>query len=394
MSEVGSYEVSTFSTGVQAEVKRLNAQIDLFWDKEIDLYRRWGLSDNLHIADLGCGPGYLIERLLQQFPSSKFVGVEQSTLLADLAQERLKKYSAVENVFKGSIDQFTPPEHSFDFVLIRLVLEHVPNPIALLQHIRTFLKPVGKIIVIDNDFDFHLRTFPDIKEFEQLYKAYCASRTQDHGDPCIGRKLPMLLKAAGFSEIDLEILLSHSQITGDTAFLNAEGAGIPAQLIKSGHLSEQVLDSLVAKWRTMLRSPDHCMFRQLFAATGTASKNDFTEQVQLSKNTPAEKITFSFQCSSNFLEYVKNLLAQTLGLKTDELDLDLSLINAGLDSIGASDIGLAIQQVYKIEISMSELLGGLNSREIAQLIENRMGKSQSTNSSNTIAQSEDEIGTV
>jgi SAM-dependent methyltransferase len=116
MSITGSYNVNTFSTDVQSEVKRLNAQIDLFWTKEIALFMHWGMKDDLRIADLGCGTGYLIEKLLHQFPSSKFVGVEQDAHLVMLARDRLCQHKSVEEIFEGPINQFNKNNSGFDKV--------------------------------------------------------------------------------------------------------------------------------------------------------------------------------------------------------------------------------------------------------------------------------------
>jgi SAM-dependent methyltransferase/acyl carrier protein len=384
MSNVGSYEISTFSTGVAAEIKRLNAQIDLFWPKECALYRSWGVGSNMEIIDFGCGTGYLIEKLLNEYPSSKFTGVEQDPHLASIARENLEKYHNVEQIFEGSILSFSS-QKKFDVATMRLVLEHVLDPHSTLVHIRSLLKPDGRIIIIDNDFDYHLRTYPEISELDALYKAYCASRVHDKGDPCIGRRLPALLKAAGFSSIDLEIISSHNQLIGDSVFLTAEGAGIPAQLVKSGYLNEQVMNALIAKWKDMLYSPDHVMFRQLFAATATASESTVPQAETMYNTIKATPLGTQqvYENSSDYIGALKSLIVGALNTETEGIDDTLSLINIGLDSIGASDMQQCILQIYGVEVTMSELLGGATIKEVASIIEQKVAhrSSQSSNSS-------------
>lgn len=384
MSSVGSYEISTFSTGVTAEIKRLNAQIDLFWPKECALYRSWGVGNDMEIIDFGCGTGYLIEKLLNEYPSSKFTGVEQDPHLTNIARENLKNYQAVEQIFEGSILSFTS-QKKYDIATMRLVLEHVPDPLGTLIHIRSLLKPDGRIIIIDNDFDYHLRTYPEISELDALYKAYCASRVHDKGDPCIGRRLPALLKAAGFSSVDLEIISSHNQLIGDSVFLTAEGVGIPAQLVKSGYLDELVMNALIAKWKDMLYSPDHVMFRQLFAATATASESTLPQAVTMYNTIKASPLNTQrvYEISSDYISALKSLIVSALNTETDGIDDTLSLINIGLDSIGASDMQQCIQQIYGVEVTMSELLGGATIKEIASTIEQKILRRSSQNSNSS-----------
>lgn len=368
MIKNGSYELSSFSTGVKSEIKRLDSQIDLFWPKERSLYHKWGLKDGCRIIDLGCGTGHLIELLSKEHANLSLTGVEQDPVLVDIARARMQINSSIEMIVASSIEQFNPQYKNFDIAIMRLVLEHVPDPVRVLKHIRSLLKPDGRIIVVDNDFDYHLCTFPDITELKDLYKAYRQSRSNDGGTPCIGRSLPLLLKSAGFNNIDMEIIPAHSTITGDKAFLNAEGAGIPAQLTKSGYLSEDIFNSLIVKWRDTLNSSEHCLYRQLYAATGIVS--------QIQSNNP--EILHSAVCtksqmnsSTDSLLFLSNLVTNTLGI-TEDPDDDTPLIDLGLDSVGALDIQTALRESLNIDVSISELLGGSSFAQLCTLVQNRL----------------------
>jgi acyl carrier protein len=173
-------------------------------------------------------------------------------------------------VVEGTAERPNLPEASFDFITMRLVLEHVPDPVVALQSLRRLLRPGGRLFVISNDFENHTRTWPPVPELDPLYEAYCASRRKDHGDPCIGRRVPRLLGAAGFSVVAQEIEVAHNAIIGDEPFLKAEGVGIPAQLVSSGFLEQAVFEKLIRSWKAMLAHPDHCITRQLCIAVGEA----------------------------------------------------------------------------------------------------------------------------
>jgi SAM-dependent methyltransferase len=175
-------------------------------------------------------------------------------------------------VVEGSAENPDLRYESFDFIVLRLVLEHVVDPVVALGQLRKLLRPGGRIAVISNDFAFHLRTWPEVGELDDLYDAYIASRRSDGGDPCIGRRVPDLLRKAGYRLAGFEIEATHNHLIGDPAFLLAEGAGIPAQLVESGYLEEDVFQRLVASWKGMLEHPDHTIMRPLFVAVGENSE--------------------------------------------------------------------------------------------------------------------------
>ena len=265
----GSYHVSSFSANTQAEIRRLDAQVDLFWTSEHQLLVRYGLKDGMNYLDCGCGPGRLIERLKESFPALQCTGLEMDPLLVEAATMKLRERGFSDcRMIEGTAEHPNLPEQSFDFITMRLVLEHVPDPVAALQSLRRLLRPGGRLFIISNDFENHTRTWPPVPELDQLYEAYCASRRKDHGDPCIGRRVPRLLTAAGFSVVAQEIEVAHNAIVGDDAFLKAEGVGIPAQLVNSGFLDQSVFEKMIGSWKTMLAHPDHCITRQLCVTVG------------------------------------------------------------------------------------------------------------------------------
>lgn len=265
----GSYHVSSFSANTQAEIRRLDAQVDLFWPSERELIVRYGLRDGMDYLDCGCGPGRLIELLKDSFPTLQCTGLEMDPILVEAATVKLQGRGFLDcRVIEGTVERPNLPEQSFDFITMRLVLEHVPDPVVALQNLRRLLRPGGRLFLISNDFENHTRTWPPVPELDQLYEAYCTSRRRDHGDPCIGRRVPRLLAAAGLSVVAQEIEVAHNAIVGDEAFLKAEGVGIPAQLVSSGFLEQSVFEKMIRSWKTMLTHPDHCITRQLCVAVG------------------------------------------------------------------------------------------------------------------------------
>ena len=264
-----SYNAHSFNSNFKREVKRLDAQVDLFWPMESDFYSRLGLADARSLADIGSGTGRLLIRLKERFPGLAITGVETDEALINVAKHSFVKAGMDVPVFiNASLPHTTLPGAAFDIVVFRLVLEHLPQPWQALREAGRILKPGGRIVAIDNDFDFHLRTWPPVHELDDYYSAYCAASEKNGGHPRIGRQLPALLHQAGFSGVTLEVLCAHSQSMGDELFLKSEGQGIPDQLVKSGFLDGKNFYSMKKQWAAMLRCPGHAIMRQLFYATG------------------------------------------------------------------------------------------------------------------------------
>src|SRR5688572_22945896 len=158
----GSYDVSTFAVSVDAEIERLNAQLDLFWDQELALYQRFGLRDGMRVLDCGCGPGHLLAKLHSVYPALRSVGIEVDDQLVSAAQTVVTERKLTNcQIWRQSITALELPDNSFDFVVSRLVLEHLPDPMPALNEALRVLKVGGSAVFIDNDFDFHERTHPD-----------------------------------------------------------------------------------------------------------------------------------------------------------------------------------------------------------------------------------------
>jgi ubiquinone/menaquinone biosynthesis C-methylase UbiE len=355
-AESSSYNVHQVAANANNEVQRLRAQVDNFWPKELRCLRQFGLADGMRVLECGSGPGYFIEKMLTEFPTLHATGVEIDPFLVARSKEELGKFGPDRHrVLEGSILAIPFEDDTFDFVMARLVLEHLPDPVAAAREMRRVLKPGGKVVVIDNDFDLHLRSYPEIPELRDLYEAYCSARVSQGGNPRIGRQLPVVLADAGFSDVDLEIVVSHNRLVGDHAFLRSEGSGIPAQLVKEGFLSRDALDRLADRWHRALQQPDHCLVRQLYVAAGQKSaQSDGGEQAplhggrtsgagkrELNASAPASAVPATARSSADVEKILSGIWTEVLGVAS--VGLDDNFFDIGGDSVYLVDVVTAAQ---------------------------------------------------
>jgi SAM-dependent methyltransferase len=103
-----------------------------------DVTRHFAPSTEL--LDIGCGTGWLAEH----FPS--YTGIDGSADAVKMAQERGR------NVIEGDVGDPLPfAEQSFDGVVMKDLLEHVADPVALVGEAHRVLRPGGLLFASSPD---------------------------------------------------------------------------------------------------------------------------------------------------------------------------------------------------------------------------------------------------
>lgn len=114
------------------------------------------------VADLGCGPGELLERLSQR--ACLVIGVDNSLRMLELAGQRLSGKAAQGSQVShngragvslrlGDLTHLPLREGEAHACVFSMVLHHLPEPVAALSEARRVLCPGGRLIIAD--FDRH-----------------------------------------------------------------------------------------------------------------------------------------------------------------------------------------------------------------------------------------------
>jgi sigma-B regulation protein RsbU (phosphoserine phosphatase) len=181
------------------EQRRLSKLNDLLNERSL---RALGIHLGDRILDVGCGLSQLTRAMARKAGSDGFVlGVERS--LEQIAEARRQADSAGEpdlvEIRRGDAAALPLSDDewgTFDVVHTRFLLEHVPNPEAVLEAMFRAARPGGRVIVEDDDHDV-LRLSPEVPEFEALWRKYIETYHAIGCDPFIGRRLVQLLRDAG-----------------------------------------------------------------------------------------------------------------------------------------------------------------------------------------------------
>jgi 2-polyprenyl-6-hydroxyphenyl methylase / 3-demethylubiquinone-9 3-methyltransferase len=95
--------------------------------------------------DVGCGTGFLLERLAGRGFSG--VGVDLSPESVAIAGRRLGEIGASDRLSAEVGSAYEPPQGPFDLVTLTDVLEHLEDPRACLAAIRSRMAPDGLLVI-------------------------------------------------------------------------------------------------------------------------------------------------------------------------------------------------------------------------------------------------------
>lgn len=198
-------EIAYVHTFTAEEQDRLVQQAELL---QPHLHKYIDLSDCSRMLEIGCGVGAQLRLLRRRNPNVHMTGVDISEnqiqrarllLAKELTAGQLELHTA-----RG--DELPFEDGSFDAVYICFVLEHVPDPAAVIREAKRVLVAAGRLYCTEV-FNDALYVYPHSPAIMRYWRAFNECQRRIGGDPNIGIRLCNVVIQAG---LDVEWLKDAS----------------------------------------------------------------------------------------------------------------------------------------------------------------------------------------
>jgi len=161
------------------------------------------LREGERVVDLGCGPGLLALQMAQRVgPGGEIQCVDASTSMIAIARRRCGSVDWVQ-VRAGDVSALPFADCTFDAAVCTQVYEYVPDIERALSELYRVLKPGGRAVVVDTDWESCVWHSTDDKRMRRVIEAW--DRHCPH--PQLPRTLAPGLRSAGFETPRLEVIV-------------------------------------------------------------------------------------------------------------------------------------------------------------------------------------------
>ena len=147
------------------------------------------------LVDLGCGPGTdLVSFAGATGPTGSVIGIDSDPVAVTAAADVVKDRPWVQ-VRLGDIVDMGLDDESVDRVHTDRVLQHVADPAAAVAEVHRVLRPGGRAVFAEPDYDTLVIDYPDARVM-RAYRAFITENVVRNAS--IGRQLGRLAQRAGF----------------------------------------------------------------------------------------------------------------------------------------------------------------------------------------------------
>jgi ubiquinone/menaquinone biosynthesis C-methylase UbiE len=234
---------------------RLRILSRIMWPSTLNLLQRAGIRAGMTCLDIGCGGGDVSCELARLVgPSGTVIAMDIDDVKIAIAREEAAALNIPNLEFRVCNLCETEAMAEFDFVYARFLLTHLPDPGSLVAKILQALRPGGTFVVADIDFRGYF-SYPESPALARYVTLYTEAVRRRGGDPNIGPRLPTILTAAGFENVQMSVV-QPAGLDGEVKLMSPlTMENIADAVIAEDLASRTEIDRIVDELYTYARTP-------------------------------------------------------------------------------------------------------------------------------------------
>ncbi|MGP3924285.1 class I SAM-dependent methyltransferase [Streptomyces sp. 8N616] len=210
-----------------------------------------GVASGWRCLEIGSGGGSVARWLAER------VAPTGEVVATDIDPRHLTERPCL-TVAKHDVVTDPLPSATFDLVVVRLVLQHLPQRLAVLGKLVRSLKPGGWLQIDELDTAYEPPLLTPDERAQELYETFLRTKTAvmraAGGDPQWGRRVPAAMRAAGLTGVDPQLRLQ---------LRHAGSAALRLQLHLTHHLQDRLItagmtEQQLDEVRALMRDPSFC----------------------------------------------------------------------------------------------------------------------------------------
>ena len=231
------------------------------------------------VLEVGSGVGAQTEILLGRFPNLQVTGVDASAVQVERARRHfasLPKATSERVTFEIADALHLPyADDVFDGGFICWFLEHVQNPIGILNEVRRVLK-AGADLYVNEVLNATFYVHPYSPATQQYWLAFNDHQWNLGGDPFVGAKLANYLLRAGFQNVTTDLGVHHydnrmpKRRAAFIAFWTRLLLSGAPQLIAAGRVTQETVSAMTTELERLKNDPDAAFFYSFVRAHAQA----------------------------------------------------------------------------------------------------------------------------
>jgi arsenite methyltransferase len=235
---------SVFDAAASRQLEAVYLTTDVVEQRHATL-RALGLRAGERVLDVGSGPGLLaVEMAKAVGPTGHVTGLDVSDAMLAISKRRPDEINGAGRLSLVKADATALPfaDATFDAATSIQVYEYVPDLPAALAELRRVLRPGGRALILDTDWDSIVWHASDTKRMRRLLATWMGRFANPH----LPRSLASQLRDAGFQVDQPEVLvLLNPEYSPDT-YSVANGEIMADFAVARGGLTREEVNAWLA----------------------------------------------------------------------------------------------------------------------------------------------------